>query len=180
MNGSTLSPKQQAFLEKYIENGGNASAAFRHAYPKSANNPRVSGMASRLVKHPLIQQALSRAGSASHAVIERVVAKHELTIERLLEEMACLALTRMPQVADVRTEVDPDGKRRQRIQVRDFADVPDDALAAIVEVKRTAGGEVSVKLADKRAALMDIARLKGWIAEKPVDNKQLVMLKIER
>jgi hypothetical protein len=37
-----------------------------------------------------------------------------------------------------------------------------------------------VKLFNKREALMDLARLKGWIAEKPVDQRNLVMLKIER
>ena len=36
------------------------------------------------------------------------------------------------------------------------------------------------KLADRLAAMNSLARLKGWIADKPVDNRQLVMLKIER
>ena len=98
----------------------------------------------------------------------------------MAEELACLAFAGCTRLPTCCTEIDQAGKRRLVVHVKTFAECDQDALAAIVEVKRTAGGEVSVKLADKRAALMDIARLKGWIADKPVDNKQLVMLKIER
>jgi hypothetical protein len=64
--------------------------------------------------------------------------------------------------------------------VKDFDAADADALAAITEVRRTATGEITVKLADKRQALMDLARLKGWVAEKPANPQQLVVLKVER
>ena len=64
--------------------------------------------------------------------------------------------------------------------VEDFSAADSDALAAITEVRRTASGEITIKLADKRQALMDLARLKGWVSEKAVEAKQLVLLKIER
>ena len=86
----------------------------------------------------------------------------------------------MPQLADVRTEIDADGSHRQRLVVKDFHAADADALAAITEVRRTAAGEITVKLADKRQALMDLARLKGWVAEKAITPQQLVMLKVER
>ena len=35
-------------------------------------------------------------------------------------------------------------------------------------------------LFEKRQALMDLAKLRGWIAEKPAEARQLVMLKVER
>ncbi len=94
--------------------------------------------------------------------------------------MARLAFRRMPQLADVLSETDADGTQRQRLVVKSFASADADALAAITEVWRTAAGEITVKLADKRQALMDLARLKGWVAEKPAPAQQLVMLKIER
>ena len=63
---------------------------------------------------------------------------------------------------------------------KDFEVADAGALAAITEVRRTAAGEITVKLADKRQALIDLARLKGWIAEKPMDQRNLVVLKVER
>jgi hypothetical protein len=86
----------------------------------------------------------------------------------------------MPQLVDVRTETETDGSQHQRLIVRDLHAADADALAAITEVRRTVAGEIRVKLADKRQALMDLARLKGWVAEKPATPQQLVVLKVER
>lgn len=172
-----LTAKQTVFLNELLSNGNNAMAAYRVAYPDQKS---ISGSATKLRRHPLIVQAVERMQAAQATAVDQAVARYQITQERLADELARLALTRMPQLADVRTEVDAHGKRHQRVIVKDFAEADQEALAAIVEVKRTAAGEVSIKLADKRAAIMDLARLKGWIADKPVDNRQLVMLKIER
>jgi phage terminase small subunit len=113
--------------------------------------------------------------------VEAVLDRYAITADRLAEEMARLAFTELRQVVDVRTETDPaSGKRRQRVTLRDFSAIDADAHRALVEVKQSASGEVSVKLADKRGAIMDLARLKGLIVDKPPEQKQLVMLKIER
>ena len=112
--------------------------------------------------------------------MDAAVDRYRISAEAVANELARLAFTRMPQLADVRTELEPDGTQRQRLMVKDFSAADSNALAAITEVRRTASGEITIKLADKRQALMDLARLKGWVAEKPMDAKQLVMLKIER
>jgi hypothetical protein len=57
----------------------------------------------------------------------------------------------------VRT-VDERGKPRQIVALRDFSDIPADALAAISEVRRLSSGEVVVKLCSKPDALMNLAR----------------------
>ena len=101
------------------------------------------------------------------------------TAARIADAMARLAFTDLRQIVDVKM-VAENGKRRQVVEVRNFDDIDPDAHPAIAELKRTASGEITVKLFNKREALMDLARLKGWIAEKPVDARQLVMLKIER
>ncbi len=65
----------------------------------------------------------------------------------------------MPELADVLTVADADGTQHQRLVLKDFRAADADALAAITEVRRTAAGEITVKLADKRHALMDLTRL---------------------
>lgn len=177
MAGRRLTPKQQAFVRELLRNGGNATGAYRLAFNHTSD---ASAAASKLIRHPLVVQALAKGKDVQANAMDRAIERYGITQDRVAEELARLAFTRMPQVADVRTEVDQHGKRRQVVVVHDFADADPEALAAIVEVKRTAGGEISIKLADKRAALMDLARFKGWIADKPVDQRQLVMLKIER
>ena len=177
MAGRKLTHKQQAFVRELLHNGGNATGAYRVAFNHTSD---ASAAASKLIRHPLVVQALAKGKTVQEKAIDAALVRYEITQERIADELARLALTRMPQLADIRTEVDQHGKRHQRVIVRDFADADQDALAAIVEVKRSAGGEISIKLADKRAALMDLARFKGWIADKPVDQRQLVMLKIER
>lgn len=173
-----LIASHQAFVVAYLENGGNAAAAYRIAYPKSGE-ASVKGNASRLTRHPLIAEAIGRARASTVTAVEHAVERYAITQERLADLMARLCFTELRQVADVSTEV-VDGKVRQVVKVKDFSDIDADAHMALVEVRRSAGGEVSVKLPDKRAAAMDLARLKGWIADKPVDSRQLVMLKIER
>ncbi len=167
-------------MNELIRNGGNAAAAYRLAFPGNSTASSVSAAASRLRRHPLIVQALEAADAATRQAVDQAVKRYEITAERVADELARLAFTRMPQLADVRTETETDGSQRQRLVVKDFGAADQDALAAVVEVRRTAVGDITVKLADKRQALMDRARLKGWVAEKPVPAQQLVMLKVER
>lgn len=95
--------------------------------------------------------------------------------------MARLAFTEMREVMDVVTETDPaTGTRRQTIKVKDFRDIDADAHQAIVEVVRTPSGEIRIKLADKQVAIMNLARLKGWVQDKPDANTQAVQLIIQR
>ncbi len=175
-----LTAKQQAFLQELLTNGGNAAAAYRVAFPDNSTASSVSAAASRLRRHPLIVQALAAADAAARQAVDAALNRYQITAERVADELARLAFTRMSQLVDVRTETELDGSQRQRLAVKDFGAAEADALAAITEVRRTAAGEITVKLADKRQALMDLARLKGWVADKPQEQRQLVMLKIER
>lgn len=177
MAARKLTPRQQHFCREYLRNGGNATGAYRVAFTIKSD---PSGPASKLLKHPMVVQALSRGHDVQADAMDRAIERYSITQERVADELARLAFTRMPQLAEVVREAGHDGKQRIVVHVKPFAEADQEALAAIVEVKRTAGGEISIKLADKRAALMDLARFKGWIADKPVDQRQLVMLKIER
>lgn len=180
MSRRQLTIKQTTFLDELIRNGGNAAGAYRVAFPCNTTTSSVSAAASRLRRHPLIVQALAAADAATHRAMDGAINRYQITAERVADELARLAFTRMPQLVDVQHVIDSDGTQRQRLVVKDFSSSDSDALAAITEVRRTAAGEITVKLADKRQALMDLARLKGWVAEKPVPVQQLVMLKVER
>lgn len=180
----TLTGKQRAFITFYIDNGmENATEAYRQAYPAIRTKPpSVAGLeAGRLLAHPLIIPMIAEAQQLAIARIQAVVARYALSAEAVAEEMGRLAFTQMRQVVDLSTVTDPEtGTKRQVLRVKDFADIDDDAHRAIVEVSQKADGTVTIKLGDKRQALTDLARLRGWIQDKPEAPVQAVQLIIQR
>jgi hypothetical protein len=177
----SLTRRQLVFVNELLANGGNATKAYRIAYPTMTNAKAISGAASRLRKHPLVVQALEDAEAVSRQAVVSAVERYRITADRIADAMARLALTEVRQIVDVTTDIDPStGARQQVMRVRDFTDIDDDAHQAIVEIKRSGSGELTVKLADKRQALMDLARLKGWVQDKPTEATQAVQLIIQR
>jgi hypothetical protein len=110
-----LTTKQQVFLRELLANGGNAAAAYKLAFPDNSTASSVSAAASRLRRHPLIVQALAAAEAASRQAMDAAVDRYLISAERVADELTRLAFSQMPQLADVRTEVEPDGTRRQRL-----------------------------------------------------------------
>src|ERR1700722_15812507 len=128
MSRHQLTAKQQVFLHELLANGGNAACAYRVAFPDNSTASSVSAAASRLRRHPLIVQALAVAEAVSAQAVAGAVDRYRITAERVADELARLAFTRMPQLANVWTEVDPDGTQHQRLLVKDFSAADADAL----------------------------------------------------
>ena len=180
MSVRKLPERQQAFVTAYLANGGNASAAFRSAYGVSASGVSLSNRAHKVKMLPRVQAALNGAQAQADKALQSAVERYGVTAERVADEMARLAFTRLDQVCTVRRGLDKAGKAAVVLELHPFAEIEGDALSALVKVKRSAGGEVTVELADKLAALNSLARLKGWIADKPAPPANLVMFKVER
>jgi len=174
-----LTPNQQEFLRLLIEQGETPTNAYRLAYNDKAQAKVISSKATRLRRHPVIAAALAEAHRAQALAVHVAIERYSITADRVADAMARLAFTELRQIVDVHSVV-VGGQRRRVVEVKDFSEIDGDAHQAIAEVRKTSGGELTVKLFNKREALMDLARLKGWIAEKPVDQRSLVMLKIER
>lgn len=76
-----LTIKQEAFCHAYVENGGNASAAYRSAYDAGEMaDQTVWNEASRLLQHP---QVAIRVGELRKAIEEA----HKLTVADLIKEL---------------------------------------------------------------------------------------------
>jgi hypothetical protein len=105
-------------------------------------------------------------------------ASYQITAERVANAMARLAFTDLQQVAHVSTVL-VNGKPRQEVVVKDSDDIHAAAHSAISEIRRGPGGKLTVKLYNKREALMDLARLKGWMGDSAVDQPNPV-LKVKR
>jgi phage terminase small subunit len=173
-----LTEKQAAFAA-LICDGMPLTDAYLQAYGGNCSRKTAAVSAVRLTKHPLIAAMRNRRMAAAIRAVDVACERYNITADRVADEMARLAFTNLDQVADVRTVI-VGGKPRQEVVVKDFSEIEPEARSAISEVKRGVGGELAVRLFNKREALMDLARLKGWIADKPIDQRNLVVLKVER
>ena len=178
MPRKSLTPNQIEFC-RLIATGLSGTDAYLAAYPGEMTRKAAAVKASRLMKRAEMKAARASQASAVVAAVESAVERYGITADAVADAMARLAFTDLDQVASWGTVIEH-GKRRSWLHLHDTAAISRDAMAAISEIRRSAGGELSVKLFNKREALMDLARLKGWIADKPVDQRSLVMLKIER
>ena len=155
-----LTPKQQAFIEEYLRNGRNASAAYRFAYPNKMTASQVGIQAFRMLEHPKIAPIIAEADAKAAKYLQRSVERYAISKERISDELARLAFV--------------DARRLYRwdqngVTILASDDLSDDDAAAVIEVSQTVtkeGGTIRVKVADKRQALVDLARLHGYVTEK--------------
>lgn len=161
-----LTAKQQTFVTAYLDGGmTNAAAAYRIAYPTSKkwSAQTVANKAYHLLAHGEIGAIIDTTRKKASQAIEKSADRFAISKERISDELARLAFV------DVRKLFKWDGKG---VTVLDSASLTDDEAAAVVEVSHTVtkeGGTIKVKLADKQAALMNLARLHGFVVDKPGD-----------
>jgi phage terminase small subunit len=157
---SKLTPKQQKFVETYLANGRNAAAAYRLAYASKGSAATVAHRARDLLAHGQIKAIVASADAKAAKRLEKAADRYAVSKERISHELARLAF------ADAR-KLFVWGKGG--VEVRDSAELDDDTAAPVIEVSQTVtseGGTIRVKLADKRQALVDLARLHGHIVDR--------------
>lgn len=143
---SDLNPKQKRFVAEYLKDLNATQAAIRAGY--SAKTASVIGC-ENLTK-PNIAAAIA-AGQA------KIADKLELTAERVLAELALLGFSNMDDFASV------DGKGSPAL---DLSKLNRSQWAAVNQIKVDDDGAVTLKLYDKRAALVDLGKHLGLFTEK--------------
>ena len=117
----------------------------------------------RLAKHPEIQDALARARDEKarvRAEATKLAIEHSgINQARVAVELGRIGFANMSDYTEI---IEAGGPKLVAALKR----LPREQTAALTEVWIDAQGQVRFKLADKRAALMDIAKLFGWIIER--------------
>ena len=173
-----LSDRDRIFVAEVLANGGHYAAAHRVAYPdwkgqESSRKDIARGLAIRKD----IRAVLNAAHNTQVIAVTEVMDRYGVTRERLAQAMAWLAFTDYTQVMDL--SVGSDGKVTAR--PKSPQEIPLEARFAICGLRCKPNGEViEYVLPDRRACTMDLGRLLGLIQDKPIETKQMVMLKIER
>lgn len=158
-----LTSKQQAFVTAYLDSGmNNASAAYRIAYPTSRKwtIQSVAVQANRLISHPEVRPIILDAKAKAAALASQAPDRYAVSKERISRELARMAF------------IDPRGLyewTEKGVTLKSSRDLTDDQAGAVQAVSHTVtkdGGTIRVELADRRRALMDLAKLHGYIVEK--------------
>ena len=125
------------------------------------SGPSARRAAKRLAKRPEIiervqairdVQARIRAEATKLAIERSAINK-----ERVAVELGRIGFSNMMDYMRVGPSGDP---------VLDFSKLTHEQAAALTEVTVTDAGKIRFRLGDKRGALMDIAKLFGWIVER--------------
>jgi len=145
-----LTEAQERFCLEYAKSG-NASAAYRIAYPKTKAKPEtINAMASKLAANHKVCIRIEQLRQA-------VEKKTDMTIERWAQEVTRLA------TADARRLMHPNGKMKLPHEL------DDDTAAAIASFRFDIDGTIEYKFHSKVASLDMMAKHKGAYKE---DNVQ--------
>lgn len=165
MDTRKITPKQQSFCIHYVENGGNASAAYRAAYNCSKmKQESVWNAAHMLFKNSKVTVMVEVLLEEKRAAIKK---NYQVDEERLTKGYARIAF------ANVKDLFDENGNLKK------IQDLPDDiamALQSVEFVTKSAGaGEVEhvtrIKLNDRLKALQDLGKSIDFFAKDNAGNK---------
>lgn len=154
MTDKPLTPKEEAFATG-LAAGLSQSDAYRQAYPHSQKwrAHAIHSRASTLAASEKVQQRFAE-------LREKAAAANEVTIERIVAELAKIAFGDARRVM----KWGPRG-----VELLDSEQLPDDAAAIVSEVSETVskeGGSLKVKTHDKLGALRMLADIKGFVVKK--------------
>lgn len=155
--------RQERFIVEYVASGNATRSAIAAGY--SEDTARAQG--SRLLTNAFISEEIERRRTK---IDKKIVSKYEVTRERIVAELAKLGFSNMADYTVIEGDT----------PVLDFSEVDRDQMAAVREITSEVylegRGEdaqrvkkTKFSLYDKRAALMDLAKLEGHV----VDRQQL-------
>ena len=154
---ATLTGRQSQFIDEYMANGQNASAAYRKAYRSTSSSMRCSQQAYILLRNPAVAQTIQRKLKMLELARQGRLEAQQATEERIIDVLSTLAFF------DPREFIQWDSNG---VTVTKSTDLPIEAVFAIREILVLADGGMRFKFADRRAALMDLARIRGMITDK--------------
>lgn len=164
-----LTPKQERFVSEYLIDLNATQAAIRAGYSvKTAGQVGFENL-----KKPEIAEAIEKAQN-------KTAAKLEITKDRIVAELAKIAF------ADIRKAVrwgkspidttsenaSPNGLGIYPVELVPSEMIDDDIAAAVSEVSLTQTG-VKIKMHDKKSALVDLAKMLGFMVEKHEHSGEL-------
>lgn len=163
--------KHEAFAQN-LAKGMSQDAAYAEAGFKP-NRGNASVLKQKESISNRVAEILKQREENDRKANERVIEKLAITKERVAAELAKIAFLDVRDAVrwgrsptDTGSEnASPNGLGVYPVELVPSEQISDDAAAAVSEVSLTQSG-VKIKMHDKRAALMDLAKLMGFVTEK--------------
>ena len=140
-----------------MANGQNAAAAYRKAYRSKTSSIQCGMLAQALLRHPVVAQTIRSKLRTLELTRQNRFEALQITEERIIDVLSTLALFDPREII----QWGPRG-----VTVTRSTDLPIEAVFVIREILVLADGGMRFKFADRRAALMDLARIRGMITDK--------------
>ena len=155
----TLNGRQCQFIDEYMANGQNASAAYRKAYRSKTSSMRCGQLAHILLQNPVVAQTIRSKVRMLELARQNRLEAQQATEERIIDVLSTLAFF------DPREFIQWDSNG---VTVTKSTDLPIEAVFAIREILVLADGGMRFKFADRRAALSGKTRQNGTrLRERP-------------
>ncbi|EMG53151.1 terminase small subunit [Ochrobactrum sp. CDB2] len=153
----SLTPKQERFVAEYLIDLNATQAAIRAGYSEKT----AQQQGSRLLLNVVVQEAIAKGQN-------KTAEKLEITKDRIVEELAKIGFSNMLDYMRSGSDGDP---------YLDFSNLTREQAAALSEVTvedfKDGRGEdardvrrIKFKLNDKKGALVDLAKMLGFMVEK--------------
>lgn len=158
----SLTDKQQRFVAEYLLDLNATQAAIRAGYSEKT----AYSQGQRLLKNVEIARLVEKAQS-------KTADKLEVTKDMIVDELRKIAFAdirkavrwgRSP-VDTVSENASPNGLGIYPVELVPSEEIEDDIAAAVSEVSLTQTG-VKIKMHDKKSALVDLAKMLGFMVEK--------------
>lgn len=156
---TTLTPKQEAFAQAYVQTGS-ASEAYRTAYDASKmKKETVHRAAQEMMGHPKVSARISELRAASET--KRVMSRQE-ALERL-SDIGRTSLYELVEFGTYDAGMDDDGNPlvQSSWRFKDSALQDPKKMAAIAELVAGKDG-LKIKLHSPLQAIQQIAKMQGW------------------
>jgi phage terminase small subunit len=161
--GHSLTPRQARFVQEYLIDLNARQAAIRAGY--SAKTAEVQ--ASRLLRNAHVRAA---ADAAMAKRSERVL----VTGDEVIAELRRIALSQIGKAVRwgeglaVKDALTGEERIVNGVALIDSADLDEDTLAAIAEVRQGRDGSLSLKMHDKKGALVELGRHLNLFRDRPI------------
>lgn len=154
-----LTGKMAAFVREYLGNGRVAAQAYRAAYNSKGSAEYCAVQGNRLIHHRKIAPFIEAAANAQRKAINQTIASMSIDKDGIIQRLIALG------TYDSRGLFEMVPGCRPRLKA--LEEMSEAAAFAITSIRQTKDG-LEIKCADKRAALMDVAKLMGLVTDAKV------------
>ncbi len=153
---NNLSTKQKLFVGEYLTDLNGKQAAIRAGYSQKT----AEFQASRLLRNDKVEIEIKRE-------IKLRSERTKITADMVLKEFAKLGFSDIRKVIRWSKKIDPETfQTSNTVSLIPSDEIDDDTAATIESIKQGANGEISIKLHDKLAALVNLGKHLGMFDKK--------------